>query len=363
MSLQEPLAFSNGVQARNRVWVAPMTNKQSHADGTLSDDEHRFLRMRAEGGFGVVETCAAHVAKDGQGWEGELGIFSDEHVPGLTRLAKTISDAGALGLVQIFHGGVRADSTLTGERPWSASEFDDGKPGFVIPRAATEADIERVLGQFVAAAKRAEAAGFAGVELHGAHGYLLSQFLSKTMNLRTDAWGGDLAGRARLIREATRRVRAATSKAFIVGVRLSPEDYFQARGLDLDENIEVAKWLTSEDGASFIHLSLWTSDRNTKKYPDKHPVPLFRAAIPSSIPVIAAGSIWTRAEGEALLAKGADAIALGRAAICNPDWPKHLDDVTWQPKKPPVTIAELRELGLNQTFADYMRNWKGFVQD
>ncbi len=356
----DPLTFPNGAKARNRVWLAPLTNKQSHADGTLSDDELRFLQMRAEGGFGVVETCASHVAKDGQGWDGELGNFGDEHLPGLTRLAKAITGTGALALTQLFHGGVRADSRLTGERTWSASEFTEDKPGFVPPRAATEEDIERVLGQFVAAAKRAEAAGFGGVELHGAHGYLLSQFLSKTMNLRTDRWGGAIEGRAQLIREATRRVRAATKPSFVVGVRLSPEDYFQARGLDLDETIQVAKWLC-EDGASFIHLSLWTSDKNTKKYPTEHPIPLFRAALPAAVPIVAAGSVWTRAEADALLARGADAVALGKSAILNPDWATRAADPAWQPKRPPVTLADLRERGLNATFAEYMKNWKGFV--
>jgi 2,4-dienoyl-CoA reductase-like NADH-dependent reductase (Old Yellow Enzyme family) len=361
MPLLEPLVFPTGAAARNRIWLAPLTNKQSNADGTCSDDELRFLQMRAEGGFGVVETCASHVAKDGQGWQGELGNFSDDHLPGLTRLAKALKAPGAIALTQLFHGGVRADSSLTGERTWSASEFTEDKPGFVPPRAATEADIERVLGQFVAAAKRAEAAGFDGVELHGAHGYLLSQFLSKTMNLRTDAWGGDIAGRARLIREAMRRVRAATAKSFLVGVRLSPEDYFQARGLDLDESIQVATWL-AEDGASFVHLSLWTSDKSSKKYPDKHPVPLFRAAIPAGVPIVAAGSIWTAAEAESLLDKGADAVALGKSAILNPDWPKHAAEPGYAPRRPPVTLAELRDRGLNQTFAEYMKGWKGFVE-
>lgn len=354
------LTFPNGAASRNRVWLAPLTNKSSNADGTLSDDELRFLRMRAEGGFGIVETCASHVAKDGQAWPGQLACFDDAHLPGLTRLAGAIASAGAIGLVQLFHGGVRADTALTGERTWSASEFTEDKPGFVPPRAATEGDLARVLDQFTAAAKRAEKAGFAGVELHGAHGYLLSQFLSATMNVRTDAWGGDLAGRARLIREAMRRVRAATNAKFLVGVRLSPEDFGQARGLDLDETIQVAKWL-AEDGASFVHLSLWTAEKNTKKYPEKHALPLFREALPREVPIVAAGSIWTARDAAAILDKGADAIALGKAAILNPDWPTHLGDPAWEPKRPPVGIEELRARGLGPTFAEYMRGWKGFV--
>src|SRR5271156_1103356 len=132
--LLEPFTFANGVRAVNRLWLAPMTNQQSADDGTLADDELNWLLMRARGGFGVVETCASHVARDGQGWKGELGIYDDRLLPGLERLAAAINTAGAIGLVQLFHGGVRAPSALTGKQPWSASAFTDSAPGFETPR-------------------------------------------------------------------------------------------------------------------------------------------------------------------------------------------------------------------------------------
>ncbi len=339
-----------------------MTNLQSHDDGTLSDEELHWLELRAQGGFGVIETCAAHVALDGQGWPGELGIFDDRLLPGLERLAGMISGHRELGLVQLYHGGLRAPSELTGVRPWSASEWTDGTPDFEVPRAAGEADIRRVIGQFRDAAVRAQKAGFGGVELHGAHGYLLSQFLSATMNPRTDGWGGDLPGRARLVRETLRAVRDAVPRELVVGVRLSPEDFGNARGLDLDETIQVARWL-AEDGADFIHLSLWHSARNTKKRPDQHPLPLFRQALPEAVVLVAAGSVWTRAEAEAVLDKGADAIAVGRAAIANPDWAARVVDTSWEPRRPPFTLGELAERGLSPVFARYMTTWKGFVCD
>lgn len=182
------------------------------------------------------------------------------------------------------------------------------------------------------------------------------------MNLRTDGWGGKLEGRARLIREVTRAVSAAVPRRFLVGVRLSPEDFGNAKGLDLDESIEVARWLC-DDGADFIHLSLWDASRNTAKRPAEHALPLFRAAIPKEIPIVAAGKVWTPAEGEALLAKGASAVAIGRAAIVNPDWPQRIAEPGWEPRRPPLTIAELRARGLSEGFANYMRAWKGFVAD
>src|SRR4051812_10714409 len=205
--LLDPLEFRNGVVARNRVWLAPLTNMQSAPDGSLSDDELNFLEMRARGGFGVVETCASHVSRDGQGWAGELGIFEDRLLPGLERLASTLTRAGALPFVQLFHGGLRSPSALTGQEPWSASAVPATQASEAA-RAATDADISRVIADFRDAAQRAHQAGFAGVELHGAHGYLLCQFLSATLNTRTDGWGGSLTGRARLLRETLRAVRA-----------------------------------------------------------------------------------------------------------------------------------------------------------
>jgi 2,4-dienoyl-CoA reductase-like NADH-dependent reductase (Old Yellow Enzyme family) len=356
VDLLAPLAFRNGVTAKNRVALAPMTNGQSHADGTLGDDELRWLASRAEGGFGIVETCAAHVSLDGQGWAGELGIYDDRLLPGLRALASALREHGALGVVQIFHGGARAPREVTGERPWSAVELP-GDPAD--PRAGSGDDVQRVIAAFRAAAWRAHEAGFAGVELHGAHGYLLGQFLSR-LNTRSDGYGGSLEGRARLIREATRAVRAAVPKGFLVGVRLSPEDFGQAKGLDLDESLEVARWLC-DDGIDFLHASLWRSTENTQKRPAEHAVPLFRAACPDDVRLFVAGAIWTRAEAEALLEKGADVVALGRSAIANPDWPLRIADPAWQPRRPPLTPAELHERALSNTFVGYMRRWKGFV--
>ncbi|MEO7362487.1 MAG: NADH:flavin oxidoreductase [Gemmatimonadaceae bacterium] len=354
-SLTDPIAFRTGLTTRNRVVLAPMTNKQSHEDGTLSDDEFNWLVSRAEGGFGLVMTCAAHVAKDGQGWHGELGIYDDGHLPGLTRLASALREHGAASMVQIFHGGVRADINASGVEPWSASEHEGA-------RAATTDDITRVIQQFADAARRAQAAGFDGVELHGAHGYLLTQFLSTVENVRTDEWGGSLENRARLMREVARAVRAATSKTFTVGIRLSPEDFGNAKGLDVDESVQVAQWL-AEDGLDFIHLSLWRSALNTNKHPDQHALTMFRAALPSDVVLLVAGAVYTPDEANHLLTLGADGIALGRSAILNPDWPLRMHDENWEPQRPPVTLAQLKARGLGTAFAEYMRGWKGFVVD
>ncbi len=336
-----------------------MTNLQSHADGTLADEERLWLKSRAEGGFGVIETCAAYVSNDGKAWDGELGIAGDAHAPGLSRLAEELTAHGSTNLVQIFHGGVRASSELTGLPVWSASAVEDGG---VRPREATEEDIVNVIAAFRDAAVRAHKAGFQGVELHGAHGYLLCQFLSAVNNVRTDKWGGSWENRARLLRETVRAVRSAVPTSFVVGVRISPENFGQSRGLDLDENLTLAGWL-AEDGVDFLHLSLWTATRNTTKRPEMHPIPLFREAVPPDVPLVVAGHIWTRADAEKLLDLGADGVALGRCAIGNPTWPRDIERSDFEPRRPPFTTQELVDRSLSPKFAGYMSKWKGFVVD
>ena len=361
--LFEPLVLrasggGSGVAAKNRIWLAPLTNQQSHPDGTLGDDELHFLAGRSEGGFGLVETCAAYVAQDGKAWPGELGVHDDAVTPGLRALAARVHASGALVSAQLFHGGLRADPVVSGLPTWSASAWDD--PSVPRPREADEADIEGVVEAFAAAARRCREAGFDAVELHGAHGYLLSQFLSTVHNQRSDRWGGALENRARLIRRVASAVRAA-APALVLGVRLSPEDFGNAKGIDLDETIQVARWL-ADDGVEVLHLSLWRSAQPTKKRPAAHPTQLFRDAVGSGVRIVVAGAIWTREEAEHQLELGADAVALGRAAIVNPTWPE-LVRAGITPKRPPRTPEQLRAAGLSPAFVGYMRNWKGFVAD
>ncbi len=320
-----------------------MTNCQSEADGSLADAELRWLERRARGGFAITTTCAAHVSREGKGFPGQLGIYDDAQLPGLSRLASALREDETLGLVQIYHGGIRALEP----RDWV--------------RDASEDELRRVIEDFASAAVRAERAGFAGVEIHGAHGYLLPQFLS-AMNDRTDAWGGSFENRARLALEVTRAVRARVKPTFVVGVRISPEDFGNAKGMDLDESLELAKRLADER-VDYVHLSLWDAKKNTKKRPDAHAVPLFRRALPSEVLVVVAGSIWTRADAEEQLARGADLVALGRAAILNPDWPKLAADPNWQPLRPPMSPADFRERDVSDVFVKYLRNWKNFVCD
>ncbi|MBL0696737.1 NADH:flavin oxidoreductase [Comamonas sp. JC664] len=355
--LFSPLELRKGVIAPNRIWLAPLTNTQSHPDGTLSDAELRFLAMRADGGFGLVETCAVYVAQDGKAWPGELGVHDDAMLPGMKRLAARIHEGGALIAAQLFHGGLRANPDVSQREVWSASAYDaEG----IHCREATEADIEGTLQAFADAARRCEAAGFDVVELHGAHGYLLSQFLSNVFNRRTDRWGGALENRWRLLQETVRAVKRA-APSLVLSVRLSTEDARQARGIDLDESLEVARMLQAE-GVEILHLSLWKAALNTQKRPDQHATPLFRQAVGPDMRIVVAGEVRTREEAEAQLARGADAVAVGRAAIANHDWPRRVQRGAAL-QVPPLSPTTLHAEGLSDVFVKYMRNWRDFVAD
>ena len=147
------------ISVRNRTVLAAMTNKQSHEDGTLSDEEISWLLRRAAGGFGIVTTAASHVHPSGKSWEGEMGVWGDHHIPRLEELATGIRSNGALSLVQIFHGGLRAPRSLTGLQPVSSSKnLENGVEEE--SRALSEDEILELVSSFGAAAERCERAGF-----------------------------------------------------------------------------------------------------------------------------------------------------------------------------------------------------------
>lgn len=359
-----PFEFpKTGKKAPNRIALAPMTNSQSNDDGSLSDDEYNWLIRRAKEGFGIIITCAAHVSLDGQGWKGELGIFEDNLLPGLTKLASGIKEHGSLGIVQVYHGGARSPESITGKQPWSAQAHEyKAVDKTVAVREGSESEIEKTIAHFVEAAKRAEKAGFDGVELHGAHGYLISQFISKSINQRKDKWGGSFENRIRFARTILTETKKAVSNDFIVGIRISPEEKGIFLGIDFDESIELAKIL-AEDGADYIHISPWDSFKHPDKYPNtKTIIEYMRAAVPKETPLMVAGEIWSGEDAEKAIKLGSEFIALGKAAIGMPDWPTISKTSNFKPLKPPYSVEHLQKADLGEVFIDYMKRWKGFVK-
>ena len=351
-----------GKHIRNRTVVAAMTNQQSGDDGRLSDAEYNWLVARAAGGFGIVTTCAASVHPGGRSWPGQLGIHSDEHLPGLRRLAAGIRAEGALAVAQIHHGGYRAPRAVSGVPPVSATEFSIDAEGFETPRMLETGEVEELVQAFVAAALRAEEAGFDGVEFHGAHTYLITQFLSAEINTRTDTWGGNLDNRYRFLSECLRRTRRRCSSDFLLGVRLSPGVPRAHAGISLAECLRIAPWIV-KDGADFLHLSLRDAAGKTTPAADndrhgKNAVPAFRSVLPVGFPLITCGGIQSHQDAHDALALGADAVAMARAAIGNKEWPR----LDVDPVHPPFSKEDLRDnQAVSSVFLDYLQRFPNLL--
>jgi len=356
-TLFSPLAFPRGPAMKNRFMLAPLTNLQSHADGRLSDAEHHWLAMRAKGGFGSTMTCAAHVQAVGQGFPGQLGVFGEQHLAPLKPLAHTINSANSVSIVQLHHAGNRSPKDLIGTDPVCPS--DDPATG---ARALTETEVHALIADFIAAAKRVEEAGFHGIELHGAHGYILCQFLSSEINQRTDDFGGSWGNRSRILFDIIRGIRKVCRPDFIVGVRLSPERF----GMRLAEIRELSQQLIDTGAVDFLDLSLWDTFKLPEE-PDFKSKPLiswFADLDRKGVPVGVAGKIHDPADAERALDMGADFVLLGRVAILHHDYPvKFVADRQFKPVRPPVTRAWLATEGLSPPFISYMASWKGFVAD
>jgi 2,4-dienoyl-CoA reductase-like NADH-dependent reductase (Old Yellow Enzyme family) len=356
VDLFAPLPFACGQTMKNRFMLAPLTNLQSHPDGILSDDEFKWLSMRATGGFGLTMTCAAHVMAKGQGFAGQLGIFGDEHIPGLSRLAAAIKSEGSLAVVQLHHAGVRSPAALIHGPAKGPS--DDEETGAL---AMTEEEVEGAIASFIAAAERAKRAGFDGVEAHGAHGYLLCSFLSPQYNRREDRFGGSLENRAGVVLAVLKGIRERCGPDFSLGLRLSPERF----GLDVGEIRQVATEAMGFGGLDYLDMSLWDVRKqpNDEAYAARPLLDWFTDLPRGTAKLGAAGKVMSAADARFLLEKGCDFAVVGRAAILRHDFPRRVAaDADYASPTLPVTAQHLTDEGLGPAFLDYMRTWKGFVE-
>lgn len=355
VSLFDEVTFAHGPAMKNRFMLAPLTNQQSHDDGTLSDDEYRWLTMRAEGGFGLTMTCASHVQAVGQGFAGQLGCFDDKHLPGLTRLAEGIKKHNSIAIVQLHHAGRRSPADLIGGQPLSSG--DDEKMG---ARAMTTAEVEGMVEAFITAAQRVQTAGFDGVELHGAHDYVLCQFLNGELNQRSDKYGGSLKNRMRVIVEIIDGIRANTRDDFNVSIRLSPERF----GLKTSDQVQVYEQLAGSGQLDFIDMSLWDVFKTgaDEDFADQRLIDIFANIDRGSTRLAVAGKLYSTADAQRSVDAGADMVAIGRAAITNHDFAKQSHNPDFAMRPLPVPRATLRDEGLSESFITYMGNWPGFAE-
>lgn len=310
--------------------MSPLSTNFASEQGEPTQRVLDHYDVRAAGGVGLVIVEGTCVHPTGRGFINQLGVFDDSFVPGLRTLAQTIKSHGPVCLLQLYHGGRQANPKITGTQPLAPSAV--ACPiSRITPKEMSLEDIDEIQEAFAEAARRARDAGFDGVELHAAHEYLLSEFLSPYTNKRTDRYGGSLENRGRMLLETVRRIRERVGSEFILSVRINGDDYVEG-GLNVTEAIQVGKALEKE-GVDLLNVSGGV-------YITPHliisPLPLgpgvhihLSAALKSAvkIPVIGVGRITTPEFAEKVLAEEkADLVALGRALLVDPEWPKKARD-------------------------------------
>jgi len=319
------------VEIKNRIVMPPMTTRTADAEGFITDDSVAYYLARVRGGTGLITVEMASPEKCGRHRRHEVGIYDDRFIPGLTRLVGEIHGGGAKASIQLGHGGGHTRIDICGETPIAPSAI--AHPVYettfetIIPQEMTKERIAETTAAYVAAALRAQQAGFDCVEIHAAHGYLISQFHAPFENRRTDDYGGSLENRARFGLEVLRAVKAAVPGLGVI-YRLSVEDFFPG-GLPYSEGRQIAIWAAAA-GSDALHVTAGHYRSLPSAQVVLPPMSLpdatfldFAADVKKhvSVPVIAVGRLGDPATAQAAVATGkTDFVALGRTLVADPQW-------------------------------------------
>jgi 2,4-dienoyl-CoA reductase-like NADH-dependent reductase (Old Yellow Enzyme family) len=331
MSILLTPARIGSVEIKNRIVMPPMTTRLADAEGHVTEDSIAYYMARVRGEVGLITVEMASPERAGRHRHRELGIYDDRFLPGLTRLVAAIHSGGAKASIQLGHGGGHTRRDICGETPVAPSAIPhpvyEVTNETIVPEAMTHGRIAETVAAFARAAARAKAAGFDCVEIHAAHGYLISQFVTPFENRRSDEYGGSLQNRARFGLEVLRAVKAAIGTMPVI-YRVSVDDYFPD-GIGPDEGTQIALW-AAENGADALHIaaghyrSLPSAERMIPPmaYPDATFLDYAAAIRPRiRVPVIAVGRLGDPEVAEEAVASGkADLIALGRTLVADPDW-------------------------------------------
>lgn len=335
MTIQNPTLFQSfsltkDMTLRNRIIMAPMTTWSANDDGTISEQELQYLRQRVQG-VGLVITGCTHISENGIGFTNELAAFDDRFIPSLRELAQTAKSGGAPAILQIFHAGNKAlpdlipngDVVSASAMNTPAGSFVDSK---MMPRALSHNEVLDIVHAFGETTRRAIEAGFDGVELHGAHGFLVQNFFSPLFNQRTDEWGGTLEKRMNfplaVVNEVKRVIKQHAQKPFVLGYRISVEEYDE-NGLRICDSLQLIDRLVEAE-IDYLHVSL-TDILNSKPVQSTNElltIEHIMEHLNNRIPLIAAGKIRTPVQAEQALTLGLPLVAIGKAIVMNPDWVK-----------------------------------------
>ncbi len=313
------------MEIANRIVMPPMGTNLGNPDGTVSEANLAYMKRRARAGAGLIITEISAVHPTGMAIPSELGSYDDRFIPGLRKLADVIHAGGSKAALQLHHTGRESLFLLKAGKAIAPSPIRSLVFGLT-PREMTRGEIQDLIAAFGAAAFRARQAGFDAVEVHGAHGYLLTQFLSALSNQRTDEYGGDLSNRSRFIREVLQEVRRRVGDEFPVSLRLSAEEFIKGGYTVEDLKPLLPEWVKA--GADIIHASLGThgSPAGITSAPVEYP-PGFNVGRAKRIkeivnaPVIGVGRFTDLPLADEVIGRGeADLVAFGRQFLADPDF-------------------------------------------
>jgi 2,4-dienoyl-CoA reductase-like NADH-dependent reductase (Old Yellow Enzyme family)/thioredoxin reductase len=341
---------------KNRLAMSQMTMNYATEEGLVTDKLIDHYVERAKGGVGLIFVEGSYFTPEGKGYVRQIGLVSRKQVAGLKKLANAIHrlENGTRIFLQIHHAGGRASSTVTGVQPVAPSAVP-AYSGAEMPHALTRDELIGLVQAHAEAASRARDAGFDGVDIHCAHGYLIPSFLSARTNRRTDEYGGDLIGRSRFLVEIIRAIRKRVGEDFPLTIKISGDEYIDG-GLGIQQMTVVAR-LAQAAGIDGLIVSAGTvGEMRLKDLNEAHKVmrtlpmmtrpgclvPIaeeFKKAL--RIPVIAVGRINTITLAEEILAQGrADMVAIGRPLLADPDLPKKAEEDREEEIRPCIACNE-----------------------
>jgi 2,4-dienoyl-CoA reductase-like NADH-dependent reductase (Old Yellow Enzyme family) len=366
-NLLETFKFKNGMETKNRIAMAPMTTWASNDDYTVADDEIRHYEARSSN-VGLVITGCTRVMANGIGFRNEYASYDDAFLPGLEKLAAAAKKGGAPAILQIYHAGNKAVLDLIPDGiPVSASAVALAPSAFyaggTVSRELTDEEILQMIKGFGETTHRAIKAGFDGVELHGAHGFLLQNFFSPFYNQRTDRWGGSPEKRLNfavaVINEVQDIIQKYADKPFLLGFRLSPEEPESYRVRDTFPLIDKL----IESGIDYLHVSL--ADLLSQK-PLDHPsgndtiLKLILDHVDQRIPVISAGGIKQCEDAVEAVNLGLSLVAVGHGLIINPDWVELISK--GQKANEVLSLSKADELAVPKKLQAFIKVATGFFQ-
>lgn len=335
--LLEPFQIGK-LELKNRIIMSAMGTQYASEEGYVTERLKKYHEARARGGVSMIIFESSFIDPRARLHRNFAGISDDTYIQGLSELVQVIHSHGARAAIQLFHGGRRCKSEIIGGQPVAPSPL--AMPGGELPRELTIDEIAEIVASFAKAAIRAKEAGFDAVEIHGAHHYLIDQFISRFSNKRQDAYGGDLRHRGRLLTEVLKAVRNSVGRDYPISCRINGTEYGVEEGTTLEEAKEIAR-MAEEAGADVINVSVWGWGHQLS--PVKVTTPTFVPAVIAelagaikkavTVPVIAVGRITPEAGERVLKENKADLIAIGQGLLVDPELPNkvesgRLDDIT-----------------------------------